>query len=59
MSGRLTLKGQTHNVTVPVILAQSGATGTATGTFTLKRSDLLTAWITMAASTGCGIRSIQ
>jgi len=39
MSGRLTLKGQTHDVTVPVSLAQSGASGTATGTFTLKRSD--------------------
>jgi polyisoprenoid-binding protein YceI len=39
MRGRLTLKGQTHDVTVPVSLAQSGANGTATGSFTLKRSD--------------------
>jgi polyisoprenoid-binding protein YceI len=39
MLGRLTLKGQTHDVTVPVSLAQSGATGTASGSFTLKRSD--------------------
>lgn len=39
MSGRLTLKGQTHPVTVPVSLAQQGSSGTATGTFTLKRSD--------------------
>jgi len=39
MSGRLTLKDQTHPVTVPVRLAQRGASGTATGTFTLKRSD--------------------
>jgi len=39
MSGRLTLKGQTHDVTVPVSLAQSGASGTASGSFTLKRGD--------------------
>jgi len=39
MRGRLTLKGETHDVTVPVSLVQSGATGTASGTFTLKRSD--------------------
>jgi polyisoprenoid-binding protein YceI len=39
MAGRLTLKGQTHDVTVPVSLAQSGERGTASGTFTLKRSD--------------------
>jgi polyisoprenoid-binding protein YceI len=39
MNGRLTLKGQTRDVTVPVTLAQSGASGTATGTFTVKRSD--------------------
>ena len=39
MLGRLTLKGQTHDLTVPVIVAQSGATGTASGSFTLKRSD--------------------
>ena len=39
MSGRLTLKGQTHDVMVPVTLAQNGANGTASGSFTLKRSD--------------------
>jgi polyisoprenoid-binding protein YceI len=39
MRGRLTLKGETHDVTVPVSLAQSGSTGTASGTFTLARND--------------------
>jgi polyisoprenoid-binding protein YceI len=39
MTGRLTLKGQTQDVTVPVNLTQSGTTGTAMGSFTLKRSD--------------------
>ena len=39
MRGRLTLKGQTHDVTVPVSLVQSGASGMASGSFTLKRSD--------------------
>lgn len=39
MIGRLTLKGQTHEVTVPVSLTQSGASGTATGSFMLQRSD--------------------
>jgi polyisoprenoid-binding protein YceI len=39
MSGRLTLKGRTHDVTVPVSLAQSGANATATGSFTLERKD--------------------
>jgi polyisoprenoid-binding protein YceI len=39
MSGRLTLKGQTRDVTVPLSLAQRGAAGIATGSFTLKRSD--------------------
>lgn len=39
MSGTLTLKGQTHDVMVPVRLTQSGASGTASGSFTLKRSD--------------------
>ncbi len=39
MNGRLTLKGRTHDVTVPVSLAQDGSDGTATGSFTLKRSD--------------------
>jgi polyisoprenoid-binding protein YceI len=39
MSGRLTLKGQTHELTVPVSLVQNGASGTASGAFTIKRSD--------------------
>jgi polyisoprenoid-binding protein YceI len=39
MNGRLTLKGETRDVIVPVTLALTGATGTATGAFTLKRSD--------------------
>jgi polyisoprenoid-binding protein YceI len=39
MSGRLTLKGETHDVMVPVSLTQAGSSGTASGTFTLKRSD--------------------
>jgi polyisoprenoid-binding protein YceI len=39
MRGRLTLKGETRDVTVPLSLAQSGAGATATGSFTLKRSD--------------------
>ncbi len=39
MNGRLTLKGQTRDVTVPVSLAQTGATGTASGSFILKRND--------------------
>ena len=39
MNGRLTLKGQTHDVTVPMSLTQSGATGTAVGAFTLQRGD--------------------
>lgn len=39
MRGRLTLKGQTHDVTVPVSLAQNGTSGTASGSFTLKRNE--------------------
>lgn len=39
LRGRLTLKGRTHDVTVPLTLAQSGAHGTATGSFTLERRD--------------------
>lgn len=39
MSGQLTLKGQTHDVMVPVSLEQNGANGTASGSFTLKRND--------------------
>ena len=39
MNGRLTLKGQTHAVTVPMSVTQSGANATAVGNFTLQRSD--------------------
>ncbi|HEY6512785.1 MAG TPA: YceI family protein [Burkholderiaceae bacterium] len=39
MTGNLTLKGQSHDMVVPVTLTQSGANGTATGNFTVKRSD--------------------
>jgi len=37
VAGKLTIKGTAQNVTVPVALAQSGATTTATGTLPLKR----------------------
>jgi polyisoprenoid-binding protein YceI len=37
VAGKLTIKGQTQNVVVPVALAQSGPTTTATGTLPLKR----------------------
>jgi len=39
MHGRLTLKGQTHDVTVPMSLTQAGASATAIGAFTFKRGD--------------------
>ena len=39
MNGRLTLKGQTHDLTVPMSLTQAGANGTAIGEFRLQRSD--------------------
>jgi polyisoprenoid-binding protein YceI len=39
MSGKLTLKGQSHDMVVPITLAQNGARGTATGQFTVKRND--------------------
>jgi polyisoprenoid-binding protein YceI len=39
MTGRLTLKGQSHDMVVPVTLTQNGASGTASGNFTVKRSD--------------------
>jgi len=39
LTGSLTLKGQSHDMVVPVTLTQSGANGTATGNFTVKRSD--------------------
>ena len=37
VAGKLTIKGTAQNVTVPVALAQSGATTMATGTLPLKR----------------------
>lgn len=37
--GQFTLKGQTKAMNVPLVLSQSGATSTASGSFTLKRSD--------------------
>jgi polyisoprenoid-binding protein YceI len=37
--GKLTLKGRTRDIVVPVTLAASGATTTASGAFTLKRLD--------------------
>jgi polyisoprenoid-binding protein YceI len=39
MSGKLTLKGQSHDMVVPIALAQSGPKGTATGQFTVQRND--------------------
>lgn len=37
VAGKLTIKGQSRDVTVPVTLIQSGATTTASGTLALKR----------------------
>ncbi|GKT18640.1 YceI family protein [Acidovorax sp. SUPP2522] len=37
VAGKLSIKGATQDVTVPVTLAQSGATTTATGAFAIKR----------------------
>ncbi|MDZ7858937.1 YceI family protein [Sphaerotilus sp.] len=37
VAGKLTIKGSTQNLTVPVALAQAGSTTTATGAFALKR----------------------
>ncbi|WP_370451204.1 YceI family protein [Acidovorax sp. FJL06] len=37
VAGKLTIKGNAQNVTVPVVLAQNGATTTATGTLPIKR----------------------
>jgi polyisoprenoid-binding protein YceI len=39
MAGRLTLKGQSRDMVVPITLAQTGSRATATGNFTVKRSD--------------------
>lgn len=37
VAGKLTIKGQTRDLTVPIALSQAGATSTATGAFVLKR----------------------
>ncbi len=37
VAGKLTIKGQAHDVVVPVALTQASGTTTATGAFTLKR----------------------
>ncbi len=37
VAGKLTIKGATQNVVVPVQVAQAAGTSTATGTFTIKR----------------------
>ena len=39
MSGKFTLKGQTRELTVPVTLAQAGASTVASGSFVVKRLD--------------------
>jgi polyisoprenoid-binding protein YceI len=39
VAGKLSIKGQAQDVKVPVTLAQSGGTTTASGTFTIKRLD--------------------
>lgn len=39
VSGKLAIKGSVRDAVVPVTLAHSGSTGTATGSFTLKRLD--------------------
>lgn len=39
VGGKLTIKGTTRDVVVPIALSQAGATTTATGQFTLRRND--------------------
>ena len=39
VTGKLTIKGQTRDVVVPVALTQAGATSTAVGQFVIKRLD--------------------
>lgn len=39
VSGKLTIKGAVQNIVVPVQLAQTGANGTASGQFVIKRLD--------------------
>ena len=39
VTGKLSVKGTTKDIVVPIALAQAGAATTATGTFTIKRND--------------------
>ena len=39
VAGKLTVKGTTKDVVVPIALAQAGATTTASGAFSIKRTD--------------------
>ena len=39
VAGKLTIKGSSHDVVVPVALAQAGSNTTASGSFTIKRLD--------------------
>jgi polyisoprenoid-binding protein YceI len=39
VAGKLTIKGTSKDVVVPIALAQSGASTTATGAFSIKRND--------------------
>lgn len=39
IAGKLTIKGNVHDVTVPATLAQAGANTTASGSFQIKRND--------------------
>ena len=41
VAGKLTIKGRTQDVTVPVQLAQAGGASTATGSFTIRRLEFL------------------
>lgn len=39
VSGKLSIKGSVHDLVVPVLVTQAGATSVATGRFTIKRLD--------------------
>jgi polyisoprenoid-binding protein YceI len=39
VAGKLSIKGTTKDIVVPIALAQAGPTTTATGSFTIKRND--------------------
>ncbi len=39
LSGRLTLKGRTRDLVVPIVLARNGDAGTASGSFAVRRLD--------------------